>query len=41
MDSMSEIFQLDKSNFPAREVIKVIGVGGAATTRSTTSYAVE
>ena len=29
MDSMSEIFQLDKSNFPAREVIKVIGVGGA------------
>ena len=26
---MSEIFQLDKSNFPAREVIKVIGVGGA------------
>ncbi len=29
MDAMSEIFQLDKSNFPAREVIKVIGVGGA------------
>lgn len=29
MDSMSEIFQLDKSGFPAREVIKVIGVGGA------------
>ena len=29
MDSMSEIFQLDKSTFPAREVIKVIGVGGA------------
>ena len=26
---MSEIFQLDKSNFPAREVIKVVGVGGA------------
>ncbi|MDO5116415.1 MAG: cell division protein FtsZ [Synergistaceae bacterium] len=29
MDSVSEIFQLDKSNFPAREVIKVVGVGGA------------
>lgn len=26
---MSEIFQLDKANFPTREVIKVIGVGGA------------
>ena len=26
---MSEIFQLDKSSFPAREVIKVVGVGGA------------
>lgn len=29
MDSMSGIFQLDKSNFPSREVIKVVGVGGA------------
>lgn len=29
MDSMSGVFQLDKSNFPAREIIKVIGVGGA------------
>lgn len=29
MESMSEIFQLDKSNFPSREIIKVIGVGGA------------
>ncbi len=29
MGAMSEIFQLDKSNFPAREVIKVVGVGGA------------
>lgn len=29
MDSMSEVFQLDKANFPTREVIKVIGVGGA------------
>ena len=29
MGEMSEIFQLDKSNFPAREVIKVVGVGGA------------
>lgn len=26
---MSEIFQLDKSNYPSREVIKVVGVGGA------------
>ncbi|MCE5202526.1 MAG: cell division protein FtsZ [Synergistaceae bacterium] len=26
---MSEIFQLDKSNYPTREIIKVIGVGGA------------
>ncbi|MFA7651374.1 MAG: cell division protein FtsZ, partial [Synergistaceae bacterium] len=26
---MTEIFQLDKSNYPTREVIKVIGVGGA------------
>ena len=25
----SEIFQLDKSNYPTREVIKVVGVGGA------------
>jgi cell division protein FtsZ len=25
----TEIFQLDKSNYPTREVIKVIGVGGA------------
>lgn len=29
MGEMSEIFQLDKSTFPTREVIKVIGVGGA------------
>lgn len=29
MGAMSEIFQLDKSSFPAREVIKVVGVGGA------------
>ncbi len=29
MGVMSEIFQLDKSNFPTREVIKVVGVGGA------------
>ncbi len=29
MGAMSEIFQLDKSNFPTREVIKVVGVGGA------------
>lgn len=29
MGSMSEIFQLDKANFPTREVIKVVGVGGA------------
>lgn len=29
MGEMSEIFQLDKSNFPEREVIKVVGVGGA------------
>lgn len=29
MPDMSEIFQLDKSNYPTREVIKVIGVGGA------------
>lgn len=29
MDDMTEIFQLDKSNFPTREVIKVVGVGGA------------
>lgn len=26
---MSDIFQLDKSNYPSREVIKVIGIGGA------------
>lgn len=26
---MTEVFQLDKSNYPTREVIKVIGVGGA------------
>lgn len=26
---MTEIFQLDKSNYPTREVIKVVGVGGA------------
>ncbi|NLX84216.1 MAG: cell division protein FtsZ [Synergistaceae bacterium] len=26
---MTEIFQLDKSNYPTREVIKVFGVGGA------------
>lgn len=26
---MSEIFQLDKSNYPSREIIKVIGIGGA------------
>ena len=25
----TDIFQLDKSNYPTREVIKVIGVGGA------------
>ena len=24
----NDIFQLDKSNFPSREIIKVIGVGG-------------
>ena len=29
MADMSEIFQLDKSNYPTREVIKVVGVGGA------------
>lgn len=29
MAEMSDIFQLDKSNYPSREVIKVIGVGGA------------
>ncbi len=29
MVAMTEIFQLDKSNYPTREVIKVIGVGGA------------
>lgn len=29
MNDVSEIFQLDKSNTPTREVIKVIGVGGA------------
>lgn len=29
MAEMSEIFQLDKSNYPSREVIKVIGIGGA------------
>ena len=28
---MTEIFQLDKSNYPTREIIKVIGVGGAGT----------
>lgn len=29
MPEMSEIFQLDKSNYPTREVIKVMGIGGA------------
>jgi len=29
MPETTEIFQLDKSNYPTREVIKVIGVGGA------------
>lgn len=29
MAEMSDIFQLDKSNYPSREVIKVIGIGGA------------
>ncbi|MDY2985650.1 cell division protein FtsZ [Synergistes jonesii] len=29
MGEMSEIFQIDGSNYPSREVIKVIGVGGA------------
>lgn len=29
MVDMTEIFQLDKSNYPTREVIKVVGVGGA------------
>ena len=29
MSDVSEIFQLDKSNYPTREVIKVVGVGGA------------
>ena len=29
MHEVSEIFQLDKSNTPTREVIKVVGVGGA------------
>lgn len=29
MADMTEVFQLDKSNFPTREVIKVVGVGGA------------
>ncbi len=29
MADMTGIFQLDKSNYPTREVIKVIGVGGA------------
>lgn len=29
MVDMTEIFQLDKSNYPTREVIKVFGVGGA------------
>lgn len=29
MAGMSEIFQLDKSNYPLREVIKVVGIGGA------------
>lgn len=29
MAEVSEIFQLDKSNFPTREIIKVVGVGGA------------
>ena len=29
MADMTEIFQLDKSNYPTREVIKVVGVGGA------------
>lgn len=29
MAEMSDIFQLDKSNYPSREVIKVVGIGGA------------
>lgn len=29
MADNNEIFQLDKSNYPTREIIKVIGVGGA------------
>ena len=29
MGEMSEIFQMDGSNYPSREVIKVVGVGGA------------
>lgn len=29
MVDMTEVFQLDKSNYPTREVIKVVGVGGA------------
>ncbi len=29
MVDTTEIFQLDKSNYPTREVIKVVGVGGA------------
>lgn len=29
MSEISEIFQLDGSNYPPREIIKVVGVGGA------------
>lgn len=29
MVDMTDVFQLDKSNYPTREVIKVVGVGGA------------
>jgi len=29
MTDNTEVFQLDKSNYPTREIIKVIGVGGA------------